>query len=113
MTTVAAVIVMTLVSSFASLFLKKAAAADNKVKILISPYFYLGGIMYVGAACVNIWLLKVLPYAVALPVGSLTYVWTMFISNRLLGEKITARKILGMVVIFIGVALVAYGKGHA
>lgn len=110
---VIAVLCMTVIASFASLFLKKAGGADNKLKILISPFFYLGGFMYVGSACINIWLLQVLPYAVALPVGSLTYVWTMFISSRILKEKITARKIIGMVVIFLGVVLVAFGKGHA
>ena len=108
---VIAVLLMTLISSFASFFLKKAGGADKKIKILISPFFYLGGIMYVMSACVNIWLLTVIPYAIALPVGSITYVWTMLISNRLLHEKITKRKIAGMLVIFAGVVLVAYGKG--
>ena len=113
MKVVLAVLAMTLISSFASLFLKKAGGADKKIKILVSPYFYLGGFMYVCSACINIWLLKVLPYAIALPVGSITYVWTMIISSRILKEKITKRKILGMIVIFIGVVLVAYGKGQA
>lgn len=67
--------------------------------------------MYVIAAGENIILLKMLPYAMVLPLGSLTYIWTMFLSNRLLGEKITKKKILGMCIIIIGVVLVAYGKG--
>ena len=113
MTIVIAILAETIVASFASFFLKKAAAVDNKAKILLSPFFYLGGIMYVGSACVNIYLLKVLPYAVVLPIGSLTYVWTMFISHWLLKEIITKRKILGIAIIFIGVFLVAYGKSFA
>ena len=43
-------LVQTLMSSFASYFLKKAGGADNKLSILISPWFYLGGILYVLSA---------------------------------------------------------------
>ena len=65
--------------------------------------------MYVISACINIYLLQLVPYAVAMPLGSLTYVWTMFVSNRLLGEAITKKKIIGMLVIFAGVVCVAAG----
>ena len=103
----------TCISSLASYFLKKASPADggNKIKILLSPFFYLGGVMFVVSAAANIYLLQKLPYAIVLPLGSLTYIWTMFFSNRLLGEKITGRKILGMCIIIAGVVLVALGKG--
>ena len=103
----------TFIASLASYFLKKSSPGEgaNKLRMLISPFFYLGGIMYVISAGANIYLLKKLPYAMVLPLGSLTYIWTMFLSNRLLGEKITKKKILGMCIIIIGVVLVAYGKG--
>lgn len=106
-------LVETFLSSLASYFLKKASPADggSKIKLLLSPFFYLGGVMYVIAALGNIFLLQKLPYAIVLPLGSITYIWTMFLSNRLLGEKITKRKILGMIIIIVGVTLVAYGKG--
>ncbi len=106
-------LVETFLSSLASYFLKKASPADggSKIKLLLSPFFYLGGVMYVVAALGNIYLLQKLPYAIVLPLGSITYIWTMFLSNRLLGENITKRKILGMIVIIVGVTLVAYGKG--
>ena len=103
-------LVQTLMSSFASYFLKKAGGADNKLSILISPWFYLGGILYVISAGINIVLLQLIPYTVAMPVGALTYVWTMFVSNRLLHEIITKRKIIGMFVIFAGVVCVALGQ---
>lgn len=110
---VAVLLTSTFISSLASYFLKKSSPGEggNKLRMLISPFFYLGGIMYVIAAGENIILLKMLPYAMVLPLGSLTYIWTMFLSNRLLGEKITKKKILGMCIIIIGVVLVAYGKG--
>ncbi len=109
MNVVISVLLMTCIASFASFFLKKSSATDNKLKILLSPWFYLGGVLYVISACINIYLLQLIPYAVAMPVGALTYVWTMFVSNRLLGEVITKRKIIGMLIIFAGVVCVALG----
>ncbi|MBR1861269.1 MAG: EamA family transporter [Lachnospiraceae bacterium] len=109
---IAILLTETFLSSLASYFLKKSSPADggNKLKILLSPFFYLGGVLYVIAAASNIYLLQKLPYAIVLPLGSITYIWTMFLSNRLLGEKITFRKILGMCIIIVGVVLVALGK---
>ncbi|MBO6112843.1 MAG: EamA family transporter [Lachnospiraceae bacterium] len=109
MNVVISVLSCTCIASFASYFLKKSSSTDNKLKILLSPWFYLGGILYVISACINIYLLQLVPYAVAMPLGSLTYVWTMFVSNRLLGEAITKKKIIGMLVIFAGVVCVAAG----
>ncbi len=106
---IAALLLETCVASFASFFLKRSSSTDQKVKILLSPFFYLGGVLYVISSGINIYLLKRLPYAVVLPLGSLTYVWTIFVSNRLLHEKITKRKILAMCVIFTGVLLLALG----
>ena len=66
--------------------------------------------LYVLAAGINIFLLQYLPMAIVMPLGSMTYIVTMFLSLKLLNEKITARKILGMTVIILGVALMAVGK---
>lgn len=103
-------LVETSVASFASFFLKKASSGDSKIDIIKSPFFYLGGILYVVSSCLGIVLLQLLPYAVVLPLGSLTYVWTMFISRWLLHEDITKRKLLGMAVLISGVILLAVGQ---
>ena len=103
-------LVETSVASFASFFLKKASGGDSKIDIIKSPFFYLGGILYVVSSCLGIVLLQLLPYAVVLPLGSLTYVWTMFISRWLLHEDITRRKLLGMAVLISGVILLAIGQ---
>ncbi|MCR5746260.1 MAG: EamA family transporter [Lachnospiraceae bacterium] len=100
----------TSLASFASYFLKKSSGGDNKLSILFSPFFYLGGILYVFSSCLGIILLQFLPYAIVLPLGSITYVWTMLISKFLLKEDITKRKLLGMAVIICGVILLALGQ---
>ena len=103
-------LVETSVASFASFFLKKSSGVDNKIEILKSPFFYLGGVLYVVSSCLSIVLMQFLPYAIILPLGSLTYVWTMFISRWLLHEKITRRKVIGITVIICGVILLAVGQ---
>lgn len=103
-------LVETSVASFASYFLKKASGGDSKLSILFSPFFYLGGILYVVSSCLGIILLQMLPYAIVLPLGSITYVWTMLISKFLLKEEITGRKLLGVAVLICGVILLALGQ---
>ncbi len=103
-------LVETLVASFASFFLKKSSGGDSKIDIIKSPFFYLGGVLYVISSCLSIVLLQFLPYAVVLPLGSLTYVWTMLISRWLLKENITGRKLAGVALIICGVVLLAAGQ---
>ena len=81
-------ILMGFVASYASICLKRAT--DNRIRpieILQSGWLWAGGFLYVGASLLNIFLLKHLPYSVVVPLGALTYVWTMFLSHWLLHER--------------------------
>lgn len=100
-------IIMTIIGSFASLFLKKASGAENILKLLKNKYIYIGGGLYLLSALLNIYILKFLPYSVVLPLTSLTYIWTLIISNRLLKESIGKKKIVGVCLILIGAILIA------
>lgn len=104
------ILIMTLLSSFASYFLKKSTQTDSFLKMFLNFYFYLGGFLYVLAVGCNIILLQFLPYAVILPLGSFTYIWTMILSHRLLKEKITFKKTAGISLIILGVVFVALGS---
>lgn len=107
-TCMAVLVVMTAMGSVASLFLKRASGAYGVMTLLKDYNLYLGAILYICAAGLNIWILRYLDYSVVLPLTSLTYVWTMFLSHRFLGEKITSRKILGVTLIFFGAILVSF-----
>ena len=62
------------------LLFKKASDA-KKIKILvITPAFYLGGLLYLISAILNIYILKFLDYSVVLPLTSITYIWTFVLS---------------------------------
>lgn len=102
------VILMGFVASYASICLKRST--ENRVRpleILKSGWLWAGGFLYVGASLMNIFLLKHLLYSVVVPLGALTYVWTMFLSRWLLHERITKSKVLGISVILVGVVLLA------
>ncbi len=98
---------MTMLGSIASLFLKKGSGTDGIVSMLKNVNFYIGGFLYFTSAVLNIWVLKVLDYSVVLPLTSLTYIWTMVLSYMILKEKITKKKICGVILILIGAICVS------
>ena len=98
---------MTLLGSVASLFLKKASGTDSLFDLIKNPYLYIGGTLYLTSAILNIWILRVLDYSVVLPLTSLTYIWTMVLSYLILKEKITKKKIIGVILILLGAICVS------
>jgi drug/metabolite transporter (DMT)-like permease len=100
------VLVMTMLASVASYYLKRASAG-SLINVFRNRYFYYGGALYVASALVNVLLLQVMPYSVVVPLGALTYIWTMLLSARLLKEKISMRKIAGILTVIVGIFLVA------
>jgi len=100
-------IVMTMFGSVASLFLKKASGSVGMIAMLKNINLYIGGFLYLASALLNIWILKVLDYSVVLPLTSLTYIWTMVLSYMILNERITKKKIGGVILILIGAVCVS------
>lgn len=103
-----ALLLMTLLGSVASLFLKKASGFADFVALLKNKNLYIGGLLYVASAVLNIWVLRYLAYSVVLPLTSLTYIWTMLLSYLILKEKISAKMIMGVGLIIIGAILVSF-----
>ena len=100
------ILVMTLTASFASFFLKKSANCMTIFDIVKSKYLYAGGFLYLIAAMLNILLLKRMAYSIVVPLGSICYVWTMFIARMFLNERIRIEKIIGILLIISGVVFV-------
>lgn len=99
---------MTFVAALASIFLKKASGSENIIGMLKNINLYIGGILYVMAALVNIIILRYLDYSVVLPLTSITYIWTMVLSYITLKEKISVKKITGVGLIVIGALILAH-----
>jgi drug/metabolite transporter (DMT)-like permease len=100
-------VLMTFLGAYASLCLKKASSTNGVLLLLKDGNFYLGGGLYVLSALLNIYILRVLEYSVVLPLTSLTYVWTMLLSYAILGEKMTRKKVCGVVWILIGAVCIS------
>ena len=100
-------LIMTMVGSVASLFLKKASGSEKILDLIKNKNLYIGGFLYLTSAILNIYVLKFLDYSVVLPLTSLTYIWTLAISYKLLGERIGKKKIIGVGLILIGAICIA------
>lgn len=101
------VAVMTLAGSLGSYYLKLASDQQKLSAMMTKPQLYIGGALYAVGCLLNVLLLRFVDYSVALPLTSLTYVWTLIISYIRLGETLTARKLAGVVLIFAGAVFVA------
>jgi len=108
------IFVMTVLGSVASLFLKKAADSfkgDNIVMAVVSllktPAIYVGGLLYVTAAVLNIIALRYLDYSIVLPLTSFTYVWTIFLAKLKFKEEVSLYKVLGITLVIVGAVLVS------
>ncbi|MEA5040614.1 MAG: EamA family transporter [Clostridiaceae bacterium] len=105
--TICALLAMGFLASLGSYFLKKSTAGRLSIRaLLFAPWLYLGVALYVLSALLNLYLLHVLPYSIVVPLGSLTYIWTLLLSRRLLKEPITRQKVTSVGLILLGVALV-------
>ena len=100
-------IIMTLIGAIASLYLKKASNLEGMFNIIKNINLYIGGILYLISAILNIYILKFLDYSIVLPLTSVTYIWTMILSYFKLNEKINKKKIIGVILIIIGAILVS------
>ena len=100
------IVLMTLVGSLGAFFFKRSTGSMEGVfSLLRSPSFYIGGVLYVASALMNVVLLRFMDYTILYPMTAITYIWSLIVSNRFLGEKITAKKVAGVALICLGVVL--------
>jgi drug/metabolite transporter (DMT)-like permease len=99
---IAILLLMTIMGAFGGYFFKRISLYKIGLNKNFIMNLLLGGGLYFLSALLNIYLLKLLPYTIAYPLTSLTYLWTLIISYIFLSEKITLRKILGVSCIIIG-----------
>lgn len=100
------VLLMTLAGSLGAFFFKKSTSdLTNIFSLLRVPSFYLGGSLYCLGALMNVVLLRYMDYTILYPMGAVGYIWSLIISNRFLGERITKKKVLGIALICVGVVL--------
>jgi drug/metabolite transporter (DMT)-like permease len=108
-------IILGLISSFfgalQALFLKKCSIDfclnikklfKNKNLMIAVGLFFLGLLFYIPA-------LKFADLSLIFPLGSLAYVFTVLLSVKYLGEKMTAYRWIAIILIVSGVSLIGLG----
>lgn len=100
-------LIMTLLGSVASLFLKRASGSGGVMEMLTDTDLYIGAFLYLTASVLNIIVLRHLDYSIVLPLTSVTYIWTMLLSYRILKERIEKKKVIGVLLIIIGAVCVS------
>lgn len=100
------VVIMTLIGSLGTFFFKISTAKMTGIfSLLRIPTFYLGGFLYGLSALINVVLLRYLDYTILYPMTAIAYIWSLILSNRLMGERITKEKVTGILCICAGVVL--------
>lgn len=91
-------------------FLKKGVVASSLIpsvesitRTLLSPFVLLGLIVYGASAIVWLFVLQRFPLSVAYPALSLTYIVIVAISILILKEPVTSYKLVGILLIVLGV----------
>lgn len=75
--------------------------------VILSPYFILGGILYVAATGVWLVILSKLPLSIAYPAQSLSYVLGIIGAYFLFKESISVSQVFGLLSILFGVFLMS------
>ncbi|MBU5474511.1 EamA family transporter [Roseburia sp. MSJ-14] len=96
----------TVLGAVASMFFKQASEKENIIKALWDIKLYIGGVLYLASALVDIYVLRYLDYSAALPFTAITYIWTLLLAYFVLKEKISKKKIIGVGLIVLGAILV-------
>ena len=98
-------------SSFAQVLLKKSAQKekDSIIKQYLNIYVIAG--YGITAFCMILTMIgfKGVPFKFGAVLESLTYLYIMILSRLLLGEKLTKKKIIGNLIIVLGVIIFSLG----
>ncbi|TYR80240.1 EamA family transporter [Priestia megaterium] len=101
-------LIMTLLGSIGAVFFKRISSYlhDKKIKLAILCLLA-GGAFYGTSALLNVYVLTLLPYSIVFPLTSITYIWTLLFGYFLLKEKVTAKQVIGCILIIAGCFFIA------
>ncbi|MCI0764204.1 EamA family transporter [Bacillus sp. TL12] len=94
-----------ILANYSQILLKKATLQeyDSKLREYVNPYVIIGYSLFVINAGLNVIALKGLSLKQASALESLSYLIILVFGWYFLGEKITKRKVIGNIIIVIGV----------
>ena len=104
-------IITPLLAAFSQILLKKAA--DHKERTGLAYYLNKTVItayaLFFGCMLLNVLALQTLPLSIAGVMEALGYFYVMLLSHWFLKEKITKRKLIGNIIIVMGIVITVCG----
>lgn len=109
---IAIIVISCVLGAYGAMLMKKGSdRLKFRFKALIKNKHLIGGVLAYGIATVAyILALRGGELTILYPLVSLTYVFTIILSERILGEKMNQYKWIGIILILIGVTLIGLGR---
>ena len=100
-----------LVGAFGPIYLKKGMSKFSfKISKLMKNYSLMAGFgAYIIGIVMFMFALKGGELSVLYPLVATTYIWVSLLSVKMLGEKMTKKKWMGIAIIMLGVVLIGGG----
>ncbi|MBL3758397.1 EamA family transporter [Bacillus sp. FSL W8-0519] len=94
-----------ILANYSQILLKKATLQqyDSRIKEYVNPYVIIGYSLFVINAGLNVIAMKGMVLKQASALESLSYIIILIFGWYFLGEKITKRKLIGNMIIIVGV----------
>ncbi len=104
----ASILAASIIGAGGALYLKKGSSRfslKRPWRILTNPQLLLGLFLYAASAVFYLNALRGGEVSLVYPLVSVSYIWVLLLSVWLLKEKLTARKMLGVLIIIAGIVL--------
>ena len=101
----------TFIASVSQIVLKKAAEKEypNKIAEYLNPMVMGAYIIFFGASLCSVLGYKKVPLSIGPILEATGYIWVAILGKIFLGEHISKKKALGLVVIILGIVIAAMG----
>lgn len=96
-----------LISAVAQIILKKSAGRkyENKIKEYLNPYVIISYAIFFGATFCTIFAYKGISLSFGPILATSEYIFVALLSRLFLKEKIAGKKLIGLIVIIIGIVV--------
>ena len=93
------------ITAFSQIILKKSANKKHKSVFFeyLNPYVLFSYVCYIGVLVLNVFIYTKVDYRFGVVINSMSTVFVMLLSNIILKESITRKRIIGNVIIVCGI----------
>lgn len=100
-------IMSALITAFSQVILKKSANKKYKSIVFeyLNPYVLFSYVCYVGVLVLNVFIYTKVDYRFGIVISSMSTILVMILSNIILKEAVTRKRIIGNAIIFCGILI--------